>query len=363
VEGAIARDAIAAAARPAPDVPAAPPHDAPAADLPDAHPAHCLNCGTPLAGRFCHACGQKAHLHRSVGHILEELVHGVLHWDSKLWRTLPLLVVNPGRLTRDYVRGRRARYIAPLSLFLGLFLVMFLGFSVLGPSLEAPPVRVEMASKAVEDISADLARARANPATSRAEILALEAALASAQAARDRAERGEAPPPGSHPIMDSLRAASQHAVVEVGGRRNEALTRKVKTALANPEFTFYRIKQKAYKLAFLLVPLSVPVLWLLFARRRGVYLYDHTVFVLYSLSFMSLLAIALLLASQLGEAASDVVTPLALLAPGVHMFAQLKGAYQLGWGAAAWRTVLLLLGSLAVALAYVLLMLVLGLLD
>lgn len=70
-------------------------------------PANCLNCGTPLQGAFCHACGQKAHIHRTISGIMHDLVHGVLHLDGKLWNTLPLLVFKPGRLTREYIEGKR----------------------------------------------------------------------------------------------------------------------------------------------------------------------------------------------------------------------------------------------------------------
>ena len=73
------------------------------------HPATCANCHAPLAGRFCHSCGQAAHVHRSIWHMLEEGLHGVLHFDSKMWRTLPLLVARPGLLTRRYIDGQRAR--------------------------------------------------------------------------------------------------------------------------------------------------------------------------------------------------------------------------------------------------------------
>ena len=37
----------------------------------------CRNCGALLAGAYCHACGQSAHLHRSLLHLIEELLHGV----------------------------------------------------------------------------------------------------------------------------------------------------------------------------------------------------------------------------------------------------------------------------------------------
>src|SRR5579863_3982744 len=78
----------------------------------------CANCGSTLNGRYCHSCGQAAHLHRSLLHLLEELIHSVLHFDAKGWRTLPLLVVRPGVLTRRYIDGQRMRYVSPLALFL-----------------------------------------------------------------------------------------------------------------------------------------------------------------------------------------------------------------------------------------------------
>ena len=81
-----------------------------------------------LTGPFCGQCGQRAHLHRSVGDVFHEFLHGITHFDGKAWTTLPMLVFRPGRLTRSYIEGQRARYIAPVPLFL---LVVFLMFFVL----------------------------------------------------------------------------------------------------------------------------------------------------------------------------------------------------------------------------------------
>ncbi|MEA3015801.1 MAG: hypothetical protein QOI38_523, partial [Sphingomonadales bacterium] len=83
-----------------------------AGEAPGAHdgrPGNCLNCGAPLAGHFCHACGQPAHIHRTVAAWWHDLAHGVLHFEGKIWRTLPMLAWHPGRLTRRYIDGERAR--------------------------------------------------------------------------------------------------------------------------------------------------------------------------------------------------------------------------------------------------------------
>ena len=88
------------------------------------HGGACLNCGAAVAGPFCSQCGQSTHPHRSLLHVFEEFLHGILHFDTKAWRTLPMLAFRPGTLTRGYVYGKRARYISPLALF--LFTVFFM---------------------------------------------------------------------------------------------------------------------------------------------------------------------------------------------------------------------------------------------
>ncbi|NCP11432.1 MAG: DUF3667 domain-containing protein, partial [Sphingomonadales bacterium] len=85
----------------------------------------CLNCGTRLAGDYCHGCGQSAHIHRSLGAFFHDLLHGVLHFEGKTWRTLPLLAWRPGELTRRYIHGERARFVSPMALFLFAVFLLF----------------------------------------------------------------------------------------------------------------------------------------------------------------------------------------------------------------------------------------------
>ena len=73
---------------------------------PEAGEAHaCLNCGAVLTGAYCAACGQPAHIHRSFLSLGHDILHGVFHFDTKLWRTLPELAFRPGRHTRRYIDG------------------------------------------------------------------------------------------------------------------------------------------------------------------------------------------------------------------------------------------------------------------
>jgi uncharacterized protein DUF3667 len=95
-----------------------------ATSLPQQEKSHiCPECAAPLAGGYCHRCGEKlpdAHdltMKHFIHHGLDELTH----FDSKIFRTLRALVFRPGLLTVEYLAGRRKRYVLPLRLFLVIF--------------------------------------------------------------------------------------------------------------------------------------------------------------------------------------------------------------------------------------------------
>src|SRR5690348_14849412 len=89
------------------------------------HEKNCLNCGTPLAGPYCSACGQKAHVHRSVRAFFQDFVQGLFNFEGKIWQTLPMLAWRPGEMTRRYIAGERARFISPVALYLFTVFAMF----------------------------------------------------------------------------------------------------------------------------------------------------------------------------------------------------------------------------------------------
>ena len=87
----------------------------------------CLNCGTVLGGQYCGNCGQRAASRLiSVWELLRDAFGDLLELDSRLWRTLIPLLARPGRLTRDYLEGRRARFMPPFRTYLVLSIFFFL---------------------------------------------------------------------------------------------------------------------------------------------------------------------------------------------------------------------------------------------
>ncbi|WLI88633.1 DUF3667 domain-containing protein [Massilia sp. R2A-15] len=111
-----------------------------------AAPSHCLNCGAAVANNFCSVCGQETVPHvPSVREFFHEFIGHYVALEGKLWNTLALMIFRPGRLTADYIAGRRARYVAPLRLYLTLSVLFFAllhygptEFKVVKPAAEAP---------------------------------------------------------------------------------------------------------------------------------------------------------------------------------------------------------------------------------
>jgi Protein of unknown function (DUF3667) len=90
-------------------------------------PARCKNCDAVLLGRYCVNCSQAADVHvPSTMELMHELLEGLTHSDSRLWRTLVLLWFKPGKLTQEFVAGRRAAYLPPFRLYLILSILFFL---------------------------------------------------------------------------------------------------------------------------------------------------------------------------------------------------------------------------------------------
>lgn len=359
----------------------------------------CLNCGAPLAGPFCGQCGQSAHPHRKLTHVFEEFLHGLLHFDTKAWRTLPMVLFRPGTLTRNFVYGKRARYISPIALFLFTIFLMFFVFSFALPPVDinAPVQTVTMdsaeslaeAREELADAREELAEARAEPdpdepagievrlaesavRIAEEEVRRLEQELAAeqAQAAAPAAQStphgepaGSAAPEAtsteSRSWADAMREIAEKGDFDVFPG-NPALNERIRHKFENPELALYKVQQAAYKFSFLLAPLSLPFIALLFLWKRAVTLYDHMSYALYALSFASLLFIAIVLASQ--HAWTNWLPGwLIIVGLPVHTYFHLKGAYALGWFSALWRTFFMLTFALVIMSLFITLIVVLGL--
>ncbi|MEA1072086.1 DUF3667 domain-containing protein [Sphingomonas sp. LY160] len=301
------------------------------------HESACLNCGTILVGDHCHACGQHAHVHRTLSAFFHDLLHGVFHFEGKVWRTLPMLAWRPGELTRAYIDGKRASFVSPIALFLFSVFLMFALLGMMG-TIAIPPEDV-VRTNLTENVAKD------------------EAKLAQLQASLERARAAGQPVAGIEKSIASVqedlgleRAMAKDGVMSGAAFRASDdmppwLKVPVEKAAKNPELLLYKVKTSAYKWSWAVIPLSVPLLWLLFPFSRRFRLYDHTVFVTYSLGFMMLLAC---LASLLIAVGLSAVAGLLFFIPPFHIYKQLRGTYGLTRFGAIWRAIVLVVGAITV---------------
>ncbi len=312
-------------------------------------PLACPNCQTVHSGNFCPECGQKSRLHRSLAAIGHDIMHGVLHLDGKLWETLPLLAFKPGALTRRYIAGERAKFVSPMAMFLFTVFAMFAVFQMVGISAPA-------------DLPTGMfTEGEDNPFRSRVQekVAALEQERDSLPAASQRSKDIADELKGLDLVLDK-NADGTSAGSSGFSTGNPWLDRKVlQKWQKNPSLMLYKLQSNGYKFSWLLIPLSLPFLWLVFAWRRQFKAYDHAVFITYSLSFMSLLFIVMSLLSTIPGGGEWAALLFAVGAP-AHLYKQLRYAYDLSRFSAFWRFCVLLVCIQIVLVAYLLVLSLLG---
>jgi hypothetical protein len=137
----------------------------------------CRNCGAQAALKFCPECGQETTLHPpTLGEFLHEFVGHYVALEGELWRTLKLLLTKPGRLTREYLDGRRRRYVLPLRLYLTCSFLFFLVVKLTPLASLDHTVVVDVTGKRLGTVAELQARADAATKTASAAASGVQAA-------------------------------------------------------------------------------------------------------------------------------------------------------------------------------------------
>lgn len=174
-------------------------------------PRRCANCVAILHGEYCAHCGQAAH--ETVRHLpalFEDVVHSVLHIDHRIARTLPALLLRPGFLCREYLAGRRARYIPPFRL---MFVLSALAFLFIQINLGHAGVRADQAPRAFRNAS--------TPAQVQAQLGHQLAELDAA--ARSSSLAGAGLEPARHALQDAARARLAELAAPAGTKKADTV--------------------------------------------------------------------------------------------------------------------------------------------
>ena len=274
---------------------------------------NCRNCGTRLEGPYCAQGGQRAEpLDPTLVGALRDMVQEATDVDGRLATTIRALLV-PGRLTREWVAGRRVRYFSPLKLYLTVSVLFFLASAV-------SPVKKRAVTHEDRPAAGTAAAGTTAAAASHS-----EAGPPSATVATPRGRTGE------DELPEFMR----------GGLRNVA---------KDPDAFERRVEEWAPRIFFLLVPLFAGSTALLYRSRRR-RMPQHLWLALHVHAFAFLLGVVAEVVEMTRVATLDRLTGIAILiAFPTYVATSLRAVYGGSWGGAVARTAALGLSYLAGAI-------------
>jgi hypothetical protein len=298
----------------------------------------CLNCGTELKGPFCYYCGQPdKNLMRFFPALLRDLLEDVLDLDSRFIRTLRPLLFHPGKLTRDYLDGRRFRYVAPMRLYIFSSMLFFIlagtlagdAIDILG-NTDGKPGGMHLTLGSGED----------------------EGTQASTDTASGTAQADADPDDEDNIIINGKQWNRETNPVSVPGLPQflndwindevEESPQKGREIEENPGLIVDKLFQVLPIAVFVMLPLVALLFkfWYLFARK---YYVEHLIHALHNHAFLFLIFIVTLLADSVAtlldptesgdpsRIAASVTTILLTWIP-LYLLISLKTVYQQSWG-------------------------------
>ncbi|WBO84361.1 DUF3667 domain-containing protein [Hymenobacter yonginensis] len=365
------------------------------------HLPACANCGysfpADTPAEFCPRCGQQNHeVNISFGHLVEETLEGLFHFDGKVFRTAGLLLFRPGVLTRRFLEGRRMPYVPPVRLYVFLSFVFFLLLS----SVTKPEHGRERPVQLFARQAATLTETANDPARQQELQLLRDIAQAQSPARSDSLQRlftdlmqqrqkaGRPPQALTQATTDSTtrRSASDGLNLSVMGVKlpeeevaklpdditqaqvdsvlrskgavpgfwnRLGVKRAVRWHHVTSEEAMHQILRGLSLLIFLIMPLAALLLKGAYFRQRRHYI-SHLIFTVHIHCFLFVyFAVALLLSKLSFMAwAQDYV----LLIPGIYFLLSLRNFYQQSWPKTVLKSLLLGLSygfTLALALTLV----------
>jgi len=251
---------------------------------------NCLNCGTALSGQYCGNCGQRARSRLiSLWELLSDSFGDLFELDSRIWRTLGPLLVRPGKLTYEYLQGRRTRFMPPFRTYLVLSILFFL-MLLFDPKDEfgiffEPTDEQAQQSEDTDDEATD---------ESEAEVVWDGVGLT---ITTDNPEDDSDEDCSDWSLDDMESEAPEWLARRLSRERLQALCEKV--AADDGAALVEKLKDNIPAALFVLLPLMAFVLKLLYPLSKRYYV-EHLLFVVHFHAFFFLMLILQMLFSRLG---------------------------------------------------------------
>lgn len=280
----------------------------------------CLNCGHTVEDRFCGHCGQEnTEVRQPFYSLFTHFLEDFTHYDGQFWRTIRYLIFVPGKLTNEYLAGKRQQYVAPVKLYIFISFIVFF-IPTLFPSQSDHAHKEEKALKR-EEVSG----------LSSKDSLLFHQKIKGSSLSREEAAELLLLFDSAYVGKVGLRATKKedkdvNISIDSNAARNRA---EYDSLAAHSESRFYQImkpfahrvyelKSKGYdgdeiiekfkesfthvfpKALFIYLPIFAFALWLFHSKKRWWY-FDHGIFTLHFFSFLLLASLSIIVVDQLND--------------------------------------------------------------
>ena len=309
----------------------------------------CENCGAVVPDRFCSACGQLASsFHRPLWELVTESVADMFALDGRLLRSLPMLMFRPGRMTRNYLDGKRARYVPPFRMFLLASVIFFLTIFTMNDAQHwFTDWRFDPYSKSGMDFQ---------------KAVSDEVPSVPEGGAQDGAPSApDAPVTDDMPFSDlvlpdgTIDREKMHDIIKRQARP-DATPAEIQASLlaADKAANVYenqdrfggRLRQWAPRFSLLFLPVFALLLTLMYAWWRKFYVFDHLVASLHFQTFLYIMGTLVLLFTAIFPHLAYLAPGAALVAVFVYIYRMLRVIYGSGRMASALGATVLLVFSM-----------------
>ena len=219
--------------------------------------------------------------------LLGESIETLFSLDSRAARTLPSLLIHPGRMTRAYLDGQRARFIPPFRLYVLASLVFFVMLPlVLGRGLNVVPGGAQNFEEARAEIERSYAEGDLTDEEYRGALDGINEVEALWQSGPDvftpdapetpEEERATAPADPEGEWVGFMPAEALDAVREAGAQGNGDAARFA-DVMDNPGRLAEKTQEWIPRLMFFLLPVYACLLALLYIWRSQFLFFDHLI--------------------------------------------------------------------------------------
>lgn len=313
-------------------------------------PEACRNCGVMVEGRYCGECGQLAqNFHKPIWGLASEMLGDFLSLDGRVMQTLPAMMWRPGRVTRDYLDGKRQSFVPPFRLYLLTSFLFFLFLFAFGDSHhwfdaryatpDGPlPTAINLDVEGAQRALADEGIIVAVPDTETSSDVGPESepgAEADAEADADADARARDEDHTGNPWVRQdgrvNRAVIEDFQCDPGDEEGctfiKGILHRIADAYENQGMFFASIQSWAPRLALAFTPALILLLTIVYPFNKKIFVYDHIITALHLQSWLYLLLCIGLLFFWVGQVWFSAVL---FILPAVYFYRTFRVVYGSG---------------------------------